>query len=126
MVVLTMVLSTPSLVVASERVIEISRDPWGTYFELVLKDEKAYLRTRIQEFIDRNDGSVYKGETAARVCLMAKLMQLGKAPNRFVKIKNGYTISFSAMVRANIYIKNGYMIVDLGAVEVDGKKIKIL
>ena len=120
-------MAIPSLVIADEKVIEVSRTPWGVYFELVINDGKAYLRTHLQEFIDRNNGSAYAGKTVARVSLMGELVRLTKTPDQFVKTESGYTISFSAMVRANpYYTEDGYVVIDLGAAEVDGKKIKIL
>jgi len=84
LIVLLLVLAVmaPFSAIADEKVIEVSRSPWGIYFELVINDDgKAYLRTHLQEFIDRNNGSVYAGKTVARISLMGELVRLTKAPD---------------------------------------------
>ena len=94
---------------------------FGIRFELITQNGSTLLRTKLAPFVRINKDK-RRGEMAAGICLQAKLVKLINKTTR-TEAEDGYILSFSGSVRAHVKKVGGYIIIDLGKAEVDGRKI---
>ena len=116
--VVTFVGTVPAL--ANERVVtKVSRDPLGAYYYLIVEKGEAFLRTSIQEHVDEI--------TFAKSALAIEFLYLSRDPGRWIETLDGYQVHFCTfLIGTEFFVKNGYVVLNLGNAWIDGKKIYIL